>query len=334
MKKIDKSNMRKIILDFPKQFRVGFESAKNVKVPGNFDKVLICGMGGSALPADILKMWLSAYKIALPLEVRRNYGLPHRIDNKYLIICISYSGNTEETLYAFKEALRKKLPLAAITTGGKLAKLCQKYKIPSAVIPAGFQPRMALGFQFTALMKILSNCKIVENNLEDIPTLEKNLEPKKLENQGKKLAKKLKNKIPIIYTSDKLKSLARIWKIKFNENSKTPAFYNYFPELNHNEMIGYEGQPALNTNQRVIILRDPADYPRNLKRMKLTAEILKKKGVGVDIVELKGKDILYKIFSNILLGDWASYYLALEYGIDPTPVKINEEFKKKMKGRM
>jgi len=328
--KIDKSNMRQIILDFPRQFRVGIKAAKNVKVTGSFDKVLICGMGGSALPGDILKMWRNAYKIELPLSIHRNYGLPHLADEKYLIICISYSGNTEEVLSSFKEARRKNLSIACIASGGKLAELCNKNNIPVAVISKGFQPRMALGFQFGALMKILVNCKMIENDLENILSLEKRLKPQSLESQGKTIAKKLKNKVPIIYGSDSKKELVRIWKIKFNENSKIPAFSNCFPEMNHNEMAGFE---KIKNIFHIIILRDSTDNARTLKRMKLTAEILKNKGVPVDFIEILGRDILYKIFNNILLVDWISYYLALNHEIDPTPVKIIEEFKKKMENK-
>lgn len=331
VKKIDKSNMRKTILDFPKQFQVGLKVAEDVGCPKDVRRpkaVLVCGMGGSALPADILNMWLEAQKSTLSVHIHSDYGLPYHVDKKHLVICIAYSGNTEETLTAFEEARRKNLKIAAITSDGRLAELCQKYKIPLAKIPAGFQPRMAIGFQFAALMKILANCQLIKNNLKNISNLENLLKPGLSENQGKKLAKKLKGGIPLIYTSEKLKALARIWKIKFNENSKIPAFYNYFPELNHNEMVGFtqNGEKRLH----VIILKNSTDHSRNLKRMELTAEILKKKGVMVDIIDIKGYNILDKIFSSILLADWTSYYLALEYGVDPTPVKIVEEFKKNL----
>jgi len=330
MEVIDKSNMRKTILDFPKQFRVGLKAAEGIGIKNlklKIKNLIICGMGGSALPADILEIWLQACKIELPLYIHRNYGLPSHINGKHLIICISYSGNTEETLSAFEEARGKKYKIAAITSGGKLAELCKKYKIPLALIPKGYQPRMALGFQFAALMKILANSGLIKNNLGDISVLENLLKPKSFENQGKKLAKKLRNKIPLIYASEKFTALARIWKIKFNENSKTPAFYNYFPELNHNELVGFEndGYPI-----SIIILRDVLDRPRIKKRMELTSDILMERGINVDIIEIVGKDTINKVFSNILLADWASYYLALEYGVDPTPVKLNDEFKKRL----
>lgn len=327
MKKIDKSNMRQTILDFPKQFKVGLASAKNTKISGKFKKILICGMGGSALPADILSIWFNTYKIALPLHIHRNYNLPYQVNKKHLIICISYSGNTEETLTCFKEAHKRKFKVVVITSGGKLAQLCEKYKIPIAIIPKGFQPRMALGFQFAALMRILANGQIIKNDLSNISALEKSLNPRISEALGKKIAQKLKGKTPVIYAAERLKSLAMIWKIKFNENSKIPAFYNYFPELNHNEIVGFDKSKK---NIHLIILRDPADHPRILKRMKLIAYLIRKRKMGIDIIDIKGQDILYKIFSSILLADWASYYLALALGVDPTPVKINDEFKKKL----
>jgi glucose/mannose-6-phosphate isomerase len=320
--------MRQTILEFPKQFRVGLQAAKNVKVEGKFDALLISGMGGSALPGEILGIWLRSYKIGLPLYINRDYGLPDTVDERSLLVFISYSGNTEEILTTFKEAQKKNLKIVAITSGGKLAKLCQKSKIPFARIPKGFQPRMALGMQFAALVKILVNCGIIKNNLENILGLENKLLPKELELKGKNLAKKLKGKIPVIYASDRLKSLAQIWKIKFNENSKTIALTNYFPELNHNEITGF-----LNSQGKfqIIILEDPSDHLRILKRMKLTSKILKSKGVIVQTIQIKGKDILDKTFSNLLLADWASYYLALEKRLDPTPVKLQEEFKKRLK---
>lgn len=351
--KIDKSNMRQKILDFPKQFRVGLNAAAKVKIKNsrlrpsfvplsgasagkqgfggqaNLKSVIVCGMGGSALQGDIANMYLEDKKSDISLHIHSDYGLPYFTDKNHLIICASYSGNTEETISAFEEARKRNLKIAAVASGGKLVELCKLYKIPIAIIPAGYQPRMALGFQFAALVKILENCGFLLKNKTDsgLISLESALKPAELENQGKKLSKNLKNKIPIIYASRKFKYLARIWKIKFNENSKIPAFYNYFPELNHNELVGFENNACPIS---IIILRDNSDNPRTKKRMELTADILKKRGINVDIIEIVGKNTINKFFSNILVADWASYYLALEYGVDPTPVKLNDEFKKRL----
>jgi len=326
--------MKKIILNFPKQFKTGIRSAKTISITGSFNKLLICGMGGSALPGDVLRILAKNLKVNFPVYIHRSYNLPYWINKKCLVICISYSGNTEETLSSFKEALRKNLQVIAITSGGKLAKLCQKNKAPLAKIPLGFPPRMALGFQFSALIKILHNCQMLRGNLNTILSLEKKLKPLKLEKKGRILAKKIRGKIPLIYSSYFQKELARIWKIKFNENSKIPAFANYFPELNHNEMVGFTKNPndqCLMSNFCILMLKDFADHPRILKRMDLTAKILKEKDIPVEFIKLGGRNNLVKIFSNILLSDWTSYYLALNYKVDPISVKIVEEFKKKLK---
>ncbi len=330
VRKMDKSNMYKIILDFPKQFQVGIEAAKNIGISNRFDKVLICAMGGSALPGDILGTWLADYKIKLPLYIHRDYGLPHYVDKKHLIICISYSGNTEEILNSFEEARAKKYKIIAITSNGRLAELCKKYRIPAAIIPPPLiPPRLALGVLFAALLQTLINHNLLpESYIKEILKIGESLSPKKLGSQGKELAKKLKNKVLLIYASDKLKALAQIWKINFNENSKTFAFSNCIPEMNHNEINGFENSQG---KFHLILLHNPSDHPRIQKRMKLTADIAKRKGINVDIINIRGKDILHKVFSNILLANWTSYWLALEYKIDPTPVKVIEELKQKLK---
>lgn len=186
--------MRQAILDFPKQFRIGLKAAENIQAIGNFDGVIVCGMGGSALPAGILNMWIEAKRSGMSLDIHSDYGLPRFVKDAHLIICISYSGNTEETISAFEEARRKNLKIAAISSGGKLTELCKLHKIPLALIPSGLQPRMALGFQFAALMKILANCGLINADLKDIHNLENSLNPVNSEDRGKKIAKNLKTK--------------------------------------------------------------------------------------------------------------------------------------------
>ncbi|XOB42084.1 MAG: bifunctional phosphoglucose/phosphomannose isomerase [Candidatus Nealsonbacteria bacterium] len=318
--------MRETILDFPKQFKEGIEKAKDVRVEGRFENIIICGMGGSALPADLLLIFFNDLK--LPLYIHRSYNLPPQATKESLIICISFSGNTKETISTFKEAQERKLKAAAITAGGELAKSAKKYNTPLVFLPSvKIQPRWAFGYLFGALIKVLSNSGVIEDNSDEILKIAEKLKPLELETQGKSLAKKLVGKIPLVYASNKFKSLARIWKINFNENSKIMAFWNYFPELIHDEIVGYSNLK----NFHVIILRDSDDHPKILKAMDLTADLLKQKGIEVDFVELEKKNVLEKVFNNLILSDWVSYYLAKEYKIDPTPVEIVEEFKKKLK---
>jgi len=321
--------MRQHILDFPQQFEKGLGLAQNVKIEGKFEKAIVSGMGGSAWPADILAAWLD-----LPIRVNRNYQLP--ASKRDLAIFSSYSGNTEECLSAYQEAVKKGLTIAAVTSGGQLKELCQKNSTPFVEIPTGLVPRMATGYIFTALYSILSKSGLTNDKSSEFLAMAKNLKPAEQENQGRDLAQKLKGKIPIIYVSDKLKALGYIWKIKFNENSNSPAFTHYFPELNHNELEGMAHEKECESHDQPIlhclILKDPADQPKIKKRMDLTAEILNESGLPTEVIDLTGQSLLEKIFSSIILADWASYYLAQEYGVEPlAATETIEEFKKKMK---
>jgi len=334
---VDKSNMRKIILGFPKQFGIGIKAAQNVFLkPGVLirwpENIIICGMGGSALPGDIL--------VTLrPLDVfsYKSYQLPPQAGNESLIICISYSGNTEETLSSFKEAANRKLPLISITTGGKLAELSKKYDLPLVKIPGPLiPPRLALGEMTASLIQILVNQGILGPEIcDEIRQLSLSLKSEVFESQGKKLAKKIFQKIPIIYASRRFREVGWIWKDSLNETAKILAICNYFPELNHNETVGFwriNEMQIPNEKLYVIILRDPEDsHPRILKQMEIAKDLIEKEGIKVEFIDMKGKTMLEKIFSTVILGFWTAYWLALEYKIDPTPIKAIEEFKRRMK---
>lgn len=321
--------MRQVIIDSPNQLKTGLGLAENVKISGDFKNVIICGIGGSALPYDILS---TIIKPIIPIYIHRDYNLPEFTDNNSLIVCISYSGNTEEGISSLQEAVNKNLKVIAIATGGKFQEIAKANIVPFVKIPAGIQPRSATGYLFGALVKVLINSAVIKDISYDILNTVQDLKEvnEELEKNGKKLAKKLEKKIPIIYTSNKLEVLARNWKIKFNENAKIPAFYNVFPELNHNEMVGHTGAKKLSGKFNVIILQDQAENPRILKRMKITSNIIKKLGLKVDFVEIKQGNLMFKVFSTLLLGEWVSYYLALSQKIDPSPVKLVEDFKKQM----
>ena len=334
--KIDKSDMKKVILGFPRQFQAGIKAAEKTALKSYTfltppENIIICGMGGSALPGDILVTLRP-----LDVFVHKSYGLPPQAGNDSFIICISYSGNTEETLSAFSEALKKKLPLVAITTGGKLKELCNKNNVPLALIPSPYiPPRLALGVQFAALLQILVNHNLLpESLIKELLKLGQSLKSKKLEDQGKELAKKIYQKIPIIYAPKQFREIGLIWKNSLNETAKILAVSNYFPELNHNETVGFwkvNERQISNKELLVIILRDPEDHPRILKQMTITQDIIKKEGVEVKIVDIQGKSKLEKLFSTVLLGFWTSYELAMDYGVDPTPVKTIEELKRRLK---
>jgi glucose/mannose-6-phosphate isomerase len=186
---------------------------------------------------------------------------------------------------------------------------------------------MGTGYFFGSMLGLLINHGLAKDTssqiLEDSEKFKSYMES--YEEKGKEIAKKLKGRTPVVYSSSKLKSVAMIWKIKINENSKTPAFWNYFPELNHNEMVGYTNPQA---DFFLIMLKDPEDNPKNLKRYQATQDILRKKGIESEILDMDGWNLFSKLFLSVSLSDWTSYYLALEYGQDPTPVDMVEELKK------
>jgi len=323
---IDKSNMKKVIAESAGQFKDGLDLAKDIKVEGVFKNVVVCGVGGSALPADILNSLVVA---KIPIYIHRDYNLPAIASEDSLIVCISYSGNTEEPLSALQEAINKNITPITIATGGKIEKICSGHNIAFVKIPSGIQPRSATGYIFSSLAKVLANCGIIDDLSDEISNVSEKLAKinSTLEKEGKILAKKLVKKTPIVYASNKFEAVAKIWKIKFNENSKIPAFYNYFPELNHNEMVGYTGVKKGN-DLCVLILKDKEDHPRTIKRMELTSLLLKKRGVKNIFIENKEGSLMFRMFSSLLLGDWTSYYLAINSKIDPTPVDMVEEFKR------
>lgn len=336
---IDKSNFKQFILDTPNQFEVGLRLAKQIKLVGDFDSVTVSGMGGSALPANLLRTYCNGlfkkdtlYK-PFQIYINRYYSLPPEAYNNSLNIISSYSGNTEETISALEEAHSANLKFIGISSGGKLEELCKKYEVPHIKLPIpypNYQPRMGTGYFFGAMYQLLVNQGLTPDICNDLLNLAGKLknDMNSFEQKGIELTKKIKGKTPIIYSSPKYKPVAMVWKIKINENSKTPAFWNFFPEANHNEMVGYTNPQS---KFFVVMLKDMDDDQRNLKRYLATVNLLKEKGIDSEIIEMQGNEDFYKIFSSITIADWTSYYLALEYNQDPTPVDMVEQLKEILK---
>ncbi|MDI6736092.1 MAG: bifunctional phosphoglucose/phosphomannose isomerase [bacterium] len=329
-KGMDKSNMYQALRNFPEQLTKAVEFANDIKIAGPINKIVISGMGGSALPGDILKTYLSDTN--LTVEISREYFLTTPVDQNTLVFVSSFSGNTEETLASLDEALKKKAKIVIITAGGKLEELSRKYNIPMVKIikeSPSFQPRAASGYFFGIFVTILANSGIIKDRGNELVELKNFLAGVDFENNAVELAQKLVNHVPIIYTTTKYEScVARIIKIKFNENSKMQAFFNVFPELNHNEMVGWTNIKNIKGKYHFLIIEDVEDDERNKKRMQVFKNILKEKNLDWTSIPMQGDTLLTKIFSTLYLFDFVSYYLALAYGVDPTPVDMVEEFKK------
>lgn len=322
--------MKETIRNFPKQFAWDPKIENEGKLP-KLERSILAGMGGSGLPGDIVKM----LEPSLELVVHKDYGLPEipqHLLRQTLIIANSYSGNTEEPISAFEEGRQRGLPLAAISMGGRLLELARQGAVPFIQIPdIGIQPRMGLGFAVRALLKILGE----EQLLIETKSLALQLSPQDYEQQGKELALKLKGKIPVIYSSQRNATIAFVWKLKFTETGKIPAFWNVFPELNHSEMNGFD--PVANTkplieNFAFIFLTDIQDHQRIKKRMEVLEQLYRARNLSLEIVELQPFSLSLKIFSSFLLADWTSYYTARMYGVDPEQVPMVEEFKKLISG--
>lgn len=319
--------MDKAILDFPTQFNFKPEIQNGDKLQ-SYKKFVVCAMGGSNHATDILRAW----KTNIVVLVHRDYGVPNLQDtNERLIIACSYSGNTEETIDAFQTALKRNLPVAVVTKGGKLLELAREAGAPYIMIPdSDIQPRSAIGFMFMSLLKLMGS----ESDLSEAFKLADTLHPQDLLETGRALAQKFVGKAPLIYASARNFAVANNWKIKMNENAKVPAFANVLPELNHNEMNGFDGGETtkqLIKNFYVIMLKDADDDPRILKRFDILCNLYEARGLAVEMVDCVGSTRLEKMFSSLILADWVSYFLAQNYGIDPEPVPMVEEFKKLMK---
>jgi len=288
---------------------------------------IVVGMGGSHLSADLIK----TYDPNLDIGVYSDYGLPPvspRRLRESLLIASSYSGNTEEPIDFLRIAKKKGYGVAAMGIGGTLIELSRRYRIPHVVIPdTKIQPRSALGFSMSALATLMRHTRLA-SELRSLATV---LTPDLLEREGKKLAKKLKNSVPVIYASAGNRAVAYNWKIKFNETGKIPAFYNVFPELNHNEMTGFDLIPSttkLSSAFHFIFLTDTADHPKNQKRMAVCKKLYEKHGLPVTQVALQGKTALERMFHSLLVADWTALHLSKMYRTEAEQVPMVEEFKK------
>jgi len=291
------------------------------------DSFVLCGMGGSHLSAGLMKI----YNPTLDIYIHRDYGLPllsEKRFNESLFIASSYSGNTEEVLDFAEKAHEKKYNLAVIAIGGKLIEFAKKNSLPYIQLPdTGVQPRSAIGFSIIALARLIEGDEAVG----ELNKLGTKLNPTKWEEQGRTLAKGLVGKIPVVYTSRGNLGIAYNWKIKFNETAKIPAFYNVFPELNHNEMAGFdrtESTKSLSDKFFFIFLEDSGDHPQIMRRMEVTRKLYMDRELPMIVLPLSGATTFEKIFNSLILADWTSLFLSGMYGAIADEVPIVEEFKK------
>lgn len=342
IKKIDKGNMLGLIYNFPDHCKEAIEIARQ-STRGlrftNIMNVIIAGLGGSAIGGDLIRM-ITANSAQIPIVVNRDYSLPAFVDERTLVIASSYSGNTEETLAAYEHAKSKRAKIIAITTGGELKNRAMADEIPYITIPGGLPPRAALGYSFFPIFVLLKELGIgfgrqdVERAIDLLYETREQLKEDLLEkeNPAKQLARKIHGKIPVIYGSSNLTDVIAVrWKGQFNENSKHPAFYNAFPELDHNEIMGFEGDKELLKVLELIVLRSDFENDRMKKRIDITSDIIKDSVSGITNLWPRGETHLEQMLYHIMLGDYVTAYLAILNEKDPVEIDFIDELKVRMK---
>ena len=340
-KQYDPEGMLERIHEMPELCQRAWQMAMNFNLPQEYsriNKVVVLGMGGSAIGGDLVSS-LVASEAKLPIIICRDYALPAFIDGQTLVIASSYSGMTEETLSSFEQALGVESKKLVITTGGKLKTMAGERNIPVFSFDYKAQPRAALPFSFLPILGFLQKLGFISDKSADISEMVRVLQElaQKINegvllshNPAKQLANRIYGHIAVIYGAGITSEVAHRWKTQLNENSKDWAFYEVFPELNHNAVVGYQFPSELAAKMVVVLLRSTLLPPRIQLRCQVTCRLLEQYKVGYQIVDGNGTSLLSQMMSLVLFGDYVSYYLAMLYKIDPTPVKAIDYLKEQL----
>jgi glucose/mannose-6-phosphate isomerase len=338
----DPQNMLAEIDNLPAQLEKAWElgnQTSQVLKTSEVSRIVISGMGGSAIGADLLAAYI-APSCPVPVIVQRDYGLPAWARGPgTLVIASSHSGNTEETLEAFEAALQSKCRLLAITTGGKLAGRAGQENIPLWKFEHSGQPRAAVGFSFGLLLAVFTRLGLIADPAKDLAeavgVLKKQQETLRLDvpvtqNPAKRLAGQLVGRWVNVYASGCLAPVARRWKTQINEIAKAGAGFEVLPEADHNALAGLLNPADILSRTATLFLGAPSDHPRNHLRLDLTRQGFMVEGLNTDTYEARGDSPLAHIWTTLHFGDYLAYYLAMAYGVDPTPVEALENFKAAM----
>lgn len=316
--------MKELIEDFTKHIAASIsisESANLKESNKTIDNLLICGLGGSGIGATIIAQ-IVANDISIPITVNKDYKIPAFVNETTLVICCSYSGNTEESIEMLEQAEAKNAEIACVTSGGKLLEIAQEKNYNHIVIPGGHPPRAALGFSFPPLIFILKHYQLITTDYtaqlnDTINTIDNN--EANIINEAKIITDKLFNKIPVIYTDANYEGVAVRFRQQINENSKMLCWHHVIPEMNHNELVGWTTK---NEDLAVILFRNDDDYYRTQKRMDVNKTVFSNYTSTIIEVYSKGGSQLEKALYLIHLGDWVSLLLAEKKGIDVTEVDV------------
>lgn len=302
---------------------------------GEINNMVVSGMGGSALSASMIVAWPGP---KIPFVVNRQYSIPAFVGPDTLYVASSYSGNTEETLASLEEAETAGAQIFIIAAGGRLEEIAHEKDYPMAKIPSGMQPRMAAWYNYRALLELLEAADLETGLTDELESTTELLQQAASQwradvptndNYAKQIAEKVMGKTPVIFAGPGLSAAAYKWKISFNENAKNLAFYNQFPEFNHNEFLGWTSHPIEKPFQPIELFSD-LEHERINKRFEVTNRLLSGMMPKAIEVQTEGSSKLEHLLWAIMLGDFVTLYVALLNGINPTPVDLIERFKKEL----
>lgn len=320
--------MKELVQNFTKQLKEAKSIAEKAVISkgGNVQNILITGLGGSGIGGTILSE-LIGDSCAVPIIVNKDYFLPAFVNDKTLVIISSYSGNTEETVSAMQKAIARKAQIVCITSGGKVLDMAKQHHFEFIEIPGGMPPRSCIGYCLVQLIKILivkgfADQKLLSDVDKSISLLDK--ENNNIKKESKEIAQKLLNKFPILYSLGTCEGTVVRFRQQINENSKMLCGHHTFPEMNHNELVGWTTRDE---NIVVVTFHTSFDYERTKKRYEVCKPLFEKYSSGVIDIFAKGDSKLEQFFFLINIGDWISCYIADLKGIDPVEVKVIDHLK-------
>ena len=341
-KQLDTLNMLGEIDNLPDQLGYAYQLGMEHDLPGwkDLQQVVVAGMGGSAIGADLLAVYCASLS-PIPVTVHRDYGLPlFARGADTLVICSSHSGNTEETLDAFGAARKADCRVIVVSTGGELAKRAKEDNIPVWTFDHAGQPRAAVGFSFGLLLAMFQRLGCIPDQKDSLKEALASMKRSQqhlrsdipaVKNPAKRYAGQLMGRWVTIMGSGLLTAVARRWKTQINEIAKAGANFEFLPEADHNTLAGtMNPEEVLNPHTMTLFLRAPSDHPRNRLRSDLTRKAFMLEGMNTDYIDARGDTSLAHMWTLILFGDYMSYYLAMGYGVDPTPIRALVDFKQAM----
>lgn len=332
----DSQGMFDLMCKFPDLWAEGVELSRDVDPGVKIDEIshiVVAGMGGSAIGGDLMRSFVEQ-TASIPVFVNRSYELPAFVGEKTLFIASSYSGNTEETLSALEQAMERGAKVFCITSGGRLQTVAQGHGFAHILIPGGLPPRAALPYSFAPQLALAAKLGLTEitdaDQQEAVTLLHEGVDAYSNTegNEALQLAHTVKDHAALVYSCTGFLDAVNVrWRGQFEENAKTLAFGNVFPELNHNEIVGWDHSKAFLDKFGVVVLRDRDDHPRIQHRIAVTRSILESKAAFWIEKSSSGNSRLARMLSLIQLGDWVSLYLAALNKVDPTPIPLIDRLK-------